>query len=280
MTHPNAKPSPQSLLSTPLSGVLVRVGGVVFAAESLIMLALMGAAPSNHNWFILDAPILTVVVAIVVNYWIVKPESSKLTLAMKRLNDAKHEAEILATIDPLTGVLNRRAFFRRFEIELQSAQGTNLPLSFLMLDVDFFKNVNDKYGHLAADVVLKAISDAMQSSVDGRGFVGRFGGEEFCMLLVNTSLDDAVSFAEGIRTGVARTVVEDLGRPICVTVSIGVTQGEAQMLDNLDAIIRQADLALLSAKSTGRNCVRASPRRSATLEPAFSCDLANAHFAV
>ena len=267
--------SSRSGSSAPLGGVLLRVGSVVFIVESLIMLGFLLVEPEGHRWqdAFLDAFILTVVVAVVVHRWIIHPLDAQLSLTMDQLSEAKLVAERLAQTDPLTGVLNRRAFFDHFEREWLKAERSHAPLSFLMLDIDFFKQLNDTHGHLAGDAVLRKLAQVMQSTCRAYDDIGRYGGEEFCILLAGTPLADALDFAERLRATIAKTIINHDDRCLSVTVSIGVAQHGPQISDML-ALVECADRALFDAKHAGRNRVHAMPTQAD--EPAISCDFAMA----
>lgn len=263
---------PQSIHRAPLGGVLLRVGSVVFIVESLIMLAFLLVNPDGHRWqdAFLDASVLTVVVAVVVHRWIIQPLDTQLALTIAELNDAKSVAERLAQTDPLTGVLNRRAFFERLEREFLKAERSQRPLSLLMLDIDFFKKLNDTHGHLAGDAVLRNIAQVMQSACRAYDDVSRFGGEEFCILLADTPLIDAVEFAERLRVILAETVITHGEQRLFVTVSIGVAQ-QGPRTPDMTTLIECADQALFEAKRTGRNRVQPTMNRNGELENWWQC---------
>lgn len=249
--------------SVSLRGILLRVGSIVFIVELLIMLAFLLIEPEGHRWqdAFVDAGILTVVVALLVHRWIVHPLDGQLAHTLAELNEAKLVAERLSQTDPLTGVLNRRAFFDRFEHEWLKAERTHAPLSFLMLDIDFFKRLNDTRGHLAGDAVLRKLAQVMQSTCRAYDDVGRYGGEEFCILLADTSLSNAVAFAERLRETIAATVVVHDGHRLSVTVSIGIAQ-QGPKTPDMTTLVDYADQALFEAKRAGRNRVQASTNRA------------------
>lgn len=251
-------PSSSSVPTAPLGGILLRIGSVVFVVESLIMLGFSLVEPQSHNWLeaLLDASILTVIASVILHRWIIAPLDKQLKATMAQLREARFVAEWHARTDSLTGVLNRRAIFERLEREWSNAKRTRIPLTFLLLDIDFFKRINDTYGHLAGDAVLKQLAQLMQSNCGVYSDIGRYGGEEFCMLLAGTRLTDAVDFAEHLRTAIAEMVVTHNDHCFSVTVSIGVTQQEPQT-SNMSTLIESADQALYDAKRSGRNRVQA-----------------------
>lgn len=166
------------------------------------------------------------------------------------------EAELthLATTDALTGVANRRQFMRQLESELARIQRHRQPAGLLMLDLDHFKRVNDSYGHAAGDAVLVAFAEILRGALRRMDWVGRLGGEEFAVLLPDSSLDDAAKLAERLRQNTMTHQVMTGGQIISVTVSIGVALLRASDAHS-DAALARADAALYRAKTTGRNRV-------------------------
>lgn len=174
---------------------------------------------------------------------------------------AEEIAQKLAVTDPLTGTFNRRTFLELADKEISRAQRATTPLSLVMIDLDHFKKVNDEYGHLAGDEVLKRSVAILQGCLRREDLLVRFGGEEFCILLPNVSLDAATQMAERIRESVERAEFTFNGHSIPVTISLGV----ASMLSKSDTtalLIGRADEALYSAKRTGRNRAVAYPENS------------------
>ena len=163
------------------------------------------------------------------------------------------ELEILATQDALTGCLNRRAFFERFERLWDDAIQNSAHLATVMVDVDHFKSVNDTYGHQVGDDVLRAVSKAIRDRFHDTGLVCRYGGEEFCIALTDCSLVDAMALAEQLRQDIAAIVFDDPAE-LKLTASLGVSELRFAP-ENVQEIITQADLSLYKAKSSGRDCV-------------------------
>ena len=163
-----------------------------------------------------------------------------------------------AHFDFLTGACNRGYFIERAETELARSIRYNKPLSVLMLDIDFFKTVNDSHGHKVGDAVLKNLVAICQQSLREIDIVGRIGGEEFAMLLPETDKEKAVDVAERLREAVSTNIIPlEEGLHLNVTVSIGISSLES-MDDNLAVILSHADKALYQAKHTGRNKVCAA----------------------
>ena len=158
----------------------------------------------------------------------------------------------MATKDALTGIHNRRFFFEAGHTLFASAARDRLTLTVAMVDVDFFKRVNDTYGHDAGDVVLKAVAAELRSSCRQTDLVARLGGEEFAIAAVNMNDADIEPFFNRLRIGLQSMVVEHEGVRIPITASFGVFCG---LCDSLEEMLRQADIALYAAKENGRNRV-------------------------
>ena len=174
-------------------------------------------------------------------------------LALRRLKLLK-DIETLAITDSLTKVYTRRYFIERFEEEIKRSQLRHSNLSFLMIDADHFKMINDQHGHLAGDAVLKEIALIIQENVREIDIVGRFGGEEFCVVLPDTALDGSRLVAERIRKSTEKRLIKAYDSSIRVTMSIGIAvyPSDGKLVEEL---MDKADWALYRAKSQGRNCV-------------------------
>ncbi|MBU3903653.1 MAG: GGDEF domain-containing protein [Gammaproteobacteria bacterium] len=174
---------------------------------------------------------------------------------VERLNKEMEILKGAAMTDPLTGVLNRRGFESNAEAlftnpEASSPKGHCL----LMLDVDHFKRINDTYGHLLGDKVLAAIANTLRIKVQGQDIVGRWGGEEFAILLPNTNLDGAFAVAEHIRQAIERGKIRRLDSNANIegiTISIGISFRKKE--EHLQDLIERADKALYTSKKEGRN---------------------------
>lgn len=173
------------------------------------------------------------------------------------LHRLMYEMEQLANSDALTGLLNRGAFFRMATRDFELARRTGQPVSLLMLDIDHFKRVNDQYGHQTGDEVLRRIATVMGERLRCTDIGGRYGGEEFCILLPSTGIAGAIRFANDIRHEIERLIIETNHGAVSVTVSAGVAQSNFDSHPSLDALISDADEALYAAKQNGRNQVAA-----------------------
>lgn len=160
-----------------------------------------------------------------------------------------------AHTDHLTGVNNRRHFMEQSELELSRSRRYNSPLSIFMLDVDFFKKVNDTYGHKTGDEVLVKLAEVCKQTLREVDIIGRIGGEEFAVLLPETDKYKAIEVAERLRNAIAQTKIpQPNGLPVQFTVSIGVASLTSEDI-NMDVLLNLADKALYNAKETGRNKV-------------------------
>ncbi|MGB0696880.1 MAG: diguanylate cyclase [Rhodospirillaceae bacterium] len=169
----------------------------------------------------------------------------------KRLED---ELRRLATTDPLTSCLNRRAFVERAQNEINRAKRYGEPMSMLLFDIDHFKKVNDSYGHAVGDVALKLFAEHVHDSLRVTDLFGRLGGEEFAALLPQTPRTQGVLLANRIRTRISAVEIPTDNGPITVTVSIGAS-GFGENGDTVDGLLKAADGALYVAKEKGRNRV-------------------------
>lgn len=176
-----------------------------------------------------------------------------------RLRERERELELLSTVDALTQVFNRRSFLQTLEVELMRALRHQRKLSLMMVDIDFFKNINDGFGHLAGDQVLIAVVGLLKDLLRRSDIVGRFGGDEFIVLLPETDLQGAQAIAERCRREIASvTILCTAERVPHVTVSIGVAAGLAVEAETVDDLIERADRALYAAKRNGRNRIESA----------------------
>lgn len=162
----------------------------------------------------------------------------------------------LAIRDELTGLVNRRSLLEALEQQLAAASRHGQPLALLMVDVDYFKQVNDNHGHLSGDKVLKAMAHAIAKRARTQDLPGRLGGEEFLVILPNTNLQGAAQLAEALRRGIETTGFQSTsGKPIAITISVGLCERGQLENASCDDMISAADQALYLAKQKGRNRV-------------------------
>ena len=159
--------------------------------------------------------------------------------------------EKLATTDELVGITNRRSFMKYLDLEIERSHRYGEPLSLLMLDVDYFKEFNDSYGHIIGDEVLKLICKVSQTALRENDLMGRIGGEEFAFLLPTTNIDSAILVAERIRTTVENSFLMIDSEKRQVTVCIGAT--ELVKEDDISSFLDRADRAMYKSKENGRN---------------------------
>lgn len=173
---------------------------------------------------------------------------------VSELADQAESLERLACLDGLTALNNRRHFLALAESEWSRFCRYGRPLALLMIDIDFFKSVNDTYGHDAGDAVIKAVADTLQNRKRTTDIAGRLGGEEFGLILPEANLESAVVAGERLRQLVAGRAVATESHCISVTISIGASIADAAM-HGFDELLKQADVALYEAKNSGRNRV-------------------------
>jgi len=172
------------------------------------------------------------------------------------LDESFHENLLSSALrDGLTKLFNKRYFLERLDSELKFAQRHQTALSLLMLDLDYFKKVNDTLGHLAGDAVLATIAGVLSKAVRNEDVVARFGGEEIAIVLRAINIENAVLMGERMRKLVEGTVIPFDGKDLRVTVSIGVAGYPATELKQPDQLVEAADKALYRAKHAGRNRV-------------------------
>jgi diguanylate cyclase (GGDEF)-like protein len=160
----------------------------------------------------------------------------------------------LTITDGLTQVFSRRYFLEKFNDELKRSQNTNRKFSFLMIDIDHFKSINDNYGHLVGDAVIKEITKIIKENIRQVDYIGRYGGEELSIILTETDKDQARLVAERIRFAVETKHLSAYDEALSTTISIGISMFPDDGQET-GKIIDRADLALYSAKQSGRNKV-------------------------
>jgi diguanylate cyclase (GGDEF)-like protein len=161
----------------------------------------------------------------------------------------------MAIYDTLTGLHNRRYFEERLEAEAQKCFISNTPLSLVMVDIDFFKKVNDTFGHTEGDQVLCRISSLLKTSVRKKDIVARYGGEEFILILPEARLEESFVIAERIRHLVENTLFEVRKTQVNLTLSMGVSSFPSHQVKSKEELVEMADQALYDAKRGGRNRV-------------------------
>ena len=190
--------------------------------------------------------------------FIAKPVKAQELLARMhagaRVLDLEERLRLLAALDPMTELLNRRSFFEILDTEWRRSRRTGSLLSCAMIDVDLFKRINDTHGHLVGDTVIKSVSELLKGCSRESDCVGRYGGEEFAVMLPDTDEQGAILWAERCRLAVAEASVLVDEAEVQVTVSVGVAQRDDNT-DTPDKLLDASDRALLEAKKSGRNRV-------------------------
>jgi diguanylate cyclase (GGDEF)-like protein len=169
--------------------------------------------------------------------------------------EAKYHDELidLAIYDSLTGFYNRRHFRTLLDEEIDRAKGT-VPISVLMMDLDHFKDINDRYGHLVGDQVLTSAAQIMRTSAPAEAPFGRLGGEEFALILHGKTLNESIAFAESLRKAIESKPIETRDQRLPITISIGVAQTNEKFKNSAE-LLSAADDRLYRAKQAGRNRV-------------------------
>lgn len=239
---------------------IVKVAIVMLIVEVVIMVGFqqLGMLESFWEVALVDAVLLTVIVAPVAYFVFIRPRDRHIQAVMQELEQARLEAENLARFDALTGILGRRALFEALDNEIERTRRYGGKLACLMLDLDHFKTFNDKYGHQFGDEVLRRTAEVLKRHCRANDIPGRYGGEEFMIVLPETGIDGATAFAERIRLAFAGTPL-DRGEER-ITVSVGVAAWR-ESHDSSSRLVAEADEALFAAKAAGRNVVVASKRR-------------------
>ncbi|MBV8517597.1 MAG: diguanylate cyclase [Acidobacteria bacterium] len=179
----------------------------------------------------------------------------------KELLDTNKRLELLSITDGLTKLHNHRHFQDELARTFDEAQRYQRPLSLAMIDLDFFKKINDTHGHAVGDDVLKRAAAMFRGSVRSTDLVARYGGEEFAVMMPETPLADGIAFAEKIRKLVESGPIDTQVGPVPVTVSIGIASVPHTRIHTAKELIVSADKALYRAKKNGRNQVQAEKRR-------------------
>jgi len=231
-----------SVASVVLFSVAVSVG-VTFS---------VGLAPgSPPEWMSMRVLATAIAVPAVVSW----PVSLVIIRLLHEVEDARATAQRLAWNDELTGSLNRRRFAEMVGREIIGARRAGSPLTIALLDLDDFKLINDRHGHAAGDTLLREVAAAIHASVRANDLYGRWGGEEFCMALPATDLEQAMPVAQRVRAAIGALRVPDhAGGWISCTATIGLAEhGEAD--ESLDELFNRADRAMYRAKQSGKNRV-------------------------
>lgn len=241
--------STSSRLHTIVYAVLM---SVVLICATVHMTALMAPYLEARS---LNTAILTSAIASCI---LAPPASILMALYSSKLISVQEQLHELATTDPLTSLLNRRAFAHRYDREAARYDRTNRPISLLLIDLDYFKLINEKYGHAGGDEALRILAEHLRStSRFGTDDVARWGGEEFAILLSDTGHQSAIRVAERLRRQIETLNVKFNDHHIHLEASIGVIA--CRKRETLEHAMQRADLCLRQAKAQGRNRITVYP---------------------
>jgi diguanylate cyclase (GGDEF)-like protein len=271
-----------------LGGVIAAIGNLVFVGSAIFTLVVAFLAWRRGNraagWFLIAWGMLeTFAIVTAIKLLLDRAENAEGLLyyglpfsmvaaailvalgvadRLREQRAALSDAERRARTDPLTGVLNRRSLIERLDAACLRARARGLPIALLFIDLDHFKEINDSYGHAAGDACLSAIIGPMQTELRHSDVIGRYGGEEFVVILSSADITAAHPIAERIRNRVAEVRVEGFGTPIRLTCSIGVATSDTLGVWG-EHLIAQADAAVYAAKRSGRNRVQVAIAQAA-----------------
>jgi diguanylate cyclase (GGDEF)-like protein len=247
--------------------IVLALASTLFSLTDLGLITLVGTS-SKDGWALITGGVVSSGLICTMLYMRLRQsrrdaQQSMLTLALSQhaleIERAhKMQAQVHARTDYLTGLFNRRYFVEQVERELARAIRYQQPLSLLMIDIDHFKEVNDRWGHNGGDIVLQQVAHLIRDALRAEDILGRIGGEEFAVALIGTDGERALEIAQRICTTVANTTITlSDGESVQVTLSLGLTQMKKQNM-KLDDLLHKADRALYRAKGSGRNMVMAT----------------------
>lgn len=238
-----------------LHSLMAKVAGTILLVELAVLLTLGPLRPDVFflKESLLHASLVTLCCSALVYFWLFRPLEMQLVSTHLELEAAQSRLERLTRVDPLTGVANRRTFFEQFERDWNRASRYDTPLSCIMLDLDQFHQLNDNHGYLAGDAALRRVGQLVRSMCRSSDSVCRYGGEEFCIVLPETSEREAADFADRLRREIARPSETD-GSAVPITGSFGVATRDKEM-SLPENLIGLASRALSHSKQHGRDRV-------------------------
>ena len=241
----------QHVLSLPKWQAIAWITGASVAGSVLMTIVAMSALDADQSTFVIALLVATIIPTLVA-----MPVGIVLTRLLHELDAARKLAQLLANTDALTGALNRRRFMELGNLILARASHDRSPMSVLMLDIDDFKKINDRYGHQTGDEVLRMFAGICLKSLRPTDMLARWGGEEFVALLPATAPADAVLISARLCAAIAEgRVATDQDTPLGVTVSVGVA-ANLDGTDRLETLLSLADAAMYEAKLAGKNGVK------------------------
>jgi len=189
----------------------------------------------------------------------VQSRTTDLNTTLQQLKAANDRLLLLSTTDGLTQISNRAYFDTAVENELRRAERQQTAITLILFDIDHFKQINDRYGHLTGDACLRALADLMRPRIHRAGDVlARYGGEEFVIVLTGVDLTQSMALAEEFRVAIESLRVVSEGHTVAFTASFGVVSTVPHATLQIEDLLAAADRALYEAKHNGRNCVRAA----------------------
>lgn len=221
-----------------------------FFKEGLLRFSMSEEQFATMQLITLAVPVLSSVVSVMI--W---QQYVKATLLQRQLSASNAELLHLTQHDVLTGLYNRRYFMQEAMADLARAARTQLPTSMLIVDIDFFKKINDEFGHPKGDAVLQQVAQLLTVGVRATDIVARLGGEEFVVLMPNTTRAGALALGEKLRASLASQALHCKGHVVHVTLSVGVSEFAAGETGPFEDLYSAADKALYAAKANGRNRV-------------------------
>ena len=215
---------------------------------------LLSRQKNVQKYYLIIGLLFLVFTGVSLNQWqLVNRTNKKLGKTINELNSANFKLEQISRTDPLTKISNRRDMIEKIEHEKKRFARNGKPFVLIMIDIDDFKIVNDRFGHDAGDFVLESIAHLMQSSVRKQDIIGRWGGEEFLLLLPETDVEGGKALSEKIRKSVSVTPYVISNKKIPITITLGVSVYDKPM--EIDQCIKLADQSLYEGKNKGKNCV-------------------------
>jgi diguanylate cyclase (GGDEF)-like protein len=189
----------------------------------------------------------------------VQERTLELEIALRELSETNRELQEKNTLDALTGIRNRSYFDKKYQAEVRRSRREQTQLSVVMMDIDHFKSVNDKYGHLVGDECIKTVAHTLKKALKRTSDdVCRYGGEEFALILPSTDLEGAIVLVEQLRDTIEKTTIQADDESINITISAGIGTATADLNQPEDVILALADKQLYAAKNAGRNNVQGS----------------------
>jgi diguanylate cyclase (GGDEF)-like protein len=248
--------------------VALAVAIVVAVSVGLSLFALFATTAVFGHESDSSAFVFELAIATAIPIFVATPVSWIIVKLLHETDAAWRAAQHLAWKDDLTGLLNRRRFIELAGREMDLAQRSKLPIAAAVLDIDRFKHVNDQFGHAVGDAVLRAVAQAIHGALRSTDLLGRWGGEEFALVLPQTTRSEALEVMERLTASLrALRIDTGSGAVLVCTASIGVASRERDG-ERLEDLIGRADAAMYGAKSAGRNRVQLAPVATARAAPA------------